>query len=253
MKQRINLEYLTVDDIDFNEIKAEIIKNEVLNNIPKVVMTPNAGHLKEIMSKKDIEDIYLNADYNLIDGWPIALAASIRSRKKVKKVTGSDLTPAIFSEISAAQRVGIFGGKNEVKIREVLQAKYPNLNLQLINCDNWSDSVYDVRKIRELIQFNALSIVILSLGHPKQEKIAIELKNFDWVGSRPNWILCFGASVDFLVGDQKRAPRYFQKLGLEWLFRLINDPKKFSNRYVSAIFPSIKLILKSIILRFQNE
>ena len=78
------------------------------------------------------------------------------------------------------------------------------------------------------------------------------LKNYDWVGSRPDWVLCIGASIDFLIGDQKRAPKIFTNLGLEWFYRLISNPKKFFLRYLNAIWPSLKLIFKSFRMRKFN-
>lgn len=172
--------------------------------------------------------------------------------KKVQRVTGSDLLPKLFAELNKDIRIGIIGGSNEIKIREVLEAKYPNINIQLIDTSQWSNSIYDVRRLRELVQHNALSIVLLCLGHPKQELLAKELRNYDWAGSRPDWIMCVGATIDFLIGEQKRSPRVFQVIGLEWLFRLITNPKKFSSRYSEAVFPSMKLIFKSFRMRKFN-
>ena len=57
MNKRIDLKYLIIDDLDFTEIKTEITKDGVLNQTPKVVMTPNAGHLKEIMTNEEIKKI----------------------------------------------------------------------------------------------------------------------------------------------------------------------------------------------------
>ena len=245
MNEKIDLRYLVVNKIDFNQMIEEILRPSIKKN-PKIVFTPNAGHLSNIINLKEINEIYRLADFNLIDGWPIALAAKIRSRKPVKRETGSDLIPQLLGKLDKTIRVGIIGGQNEIEIRKKLENLYPNLNLQLVNCDAWSESIYDMRRLRELIQYNALSIVILSLGHPKQEKIAVELKNFDWVGSKPDWILCVGASIDFLTGSQKRAPKIYQKLGLEWFYRLVSNPKKFLFRYLRAIIPSLKLILNSI-------
>jgi exopolysaccharide biosynthesis WecB/TagA/CpsF family protein len=133
-----------------------------------------------------------------------------------------------------------------------LEQKYPNLNIQIIDTSTWSTSVYDVRRLRELVQYNALSIVLLCLGHPKQELLAKELKNYDWAGSRPDWIMCVGATIEYLTGTQKRAPVFFQKIGMEWFFRLITNPKKFFSRYFEAILPATKLILKSFGMRKFN-
>ena len=133
-----------------------------------------------------------------------------------------------------------------------MESRFPKLNIQIIDTSQWTNSVYDIRRLRELVQYNALSIVLLCLGHPKQELLAKELKNYDWAGSRPDWIMCVGATIDFLTGEQKRAPRFFQKIGLEWLFRLITNPNKFMQRYLNAVIPSLKLIIKSFRMRKLN-
>jgi N-acetylglucosaminyldiphosphoundecaprenol N-acetyl-beta-D-mannosaminyltransferase len=249
---KINLGSFKVDALNQDEVITEITRNLLKSVAPHVLVTPNAGHLKSINKHVEISDIYSSADLSLIDGWPIAVAARNASRKKVQRVTGSDLLPRLFGELNKDIRIGIIGGKNEIRIREVLEKKYPDINIQIVDTSQWSNSIYDVRRLRELVQHNALSIVILCLGHPKQELLAKELKNYDWAGSRPDWIMCMGATIDFIIGDQKRAPKIFQVIGLEWLFRLLTNPMKFSSRYFEAVLPSIKLILKSFGMRKFN-
>jgi N-acetylglucosaminyldiphosphoundecaprenol N-acetyl-beta-D-mannosaminyltransferase len=249
---KINLGDFKVDALNQDEVISEIKKNLLNSVAPHILVTPNAGHLKSINTEIEISEIYSSADLSLIDGWPIAVAAKNASRNKVQRVTGSDLLPRLFAELNTDIRIGIFGGSNEIRIREVLEAKYPNINIQIIDTSQWSNSIYDVRRLRELVQHNALSIVLLCLGHPKQELLAKELKNYDWAGSRPDWIMCVGATIDFLTGDQKRAPKIFQVIGLEWFFRLLTNPKKFLSRYLEAVIPSLKLILKSFRMRKFN-
>ena len=249
---KINLGNIKVDNLSQDETILAIERSLLKSVAPHILVTPNAGHLKSINTVKEISEIYSSADLSLIDGWPIAVAAKNASGMKVQRVTGSDLLPRLFSELNKDIRIGIIGGSNEIKIRQVLEARYPNLNIQIIDTSQWSNSIYDVRRLRELVQHNALSIVLLCLGHPKQELLAKELKNYDWAGSRPDWIMCMGATIDFLTGDQKRAPRIFQVIGLEWLFRLLTNPKKFSSRYFDAVLPSIKLIFKSFGMRKFN-
>jgi N-acetylglucosaminyldiphosphoundecaprenol N-acetyl-beta-D-mannosaminyltransferase len=250
--KKINLGNFKVDSLSREEVLSEISKKLLKSIAPHILVTPNAGHLKSINTEIEISEIYSSADLSLIDGWPIAVAAKNASGKKVQRVTGSDLLPRLFGELNKDIRIGIIGGSNEIKIRQVLEHKYPNINIQIIDTSQWSNSIYDVRRLRELVQYNALSIVLLCLGHPKQELLAKELKNYDWAGSRPDWIMCVGATIDFLIGDQKRAPRFFQVIGLEWFFRLITNPKKFFSRYLKAVIPSLKLIMKSFRMRKFN-
>ena len=249
---KINLGNIKVDNLSQDETILAIERSLLKSVAPHILVTPNAGHLKSINTVKEISEIYSSADLSLIDGWPIAVAAKNASGMKVQRVTGSDLLPRLFSELNKDIRIGIIGGSNEMKIRQVLEARYPNLNIQIIDTSQWSNSIYDIRRLRELVQHNALSVVLLCLGHPKQELLAKELKNYDWAGSRPDWIMCVGATIDFLTGEQKRAPKIFQVVGLEWSFRLLKNPKKFSSRYFEALLPSIKLIFKSFGMRKFN-
>lgn len=246
---KTNLGLIKVDVLSQSEV-LEMIKKSLLNSkSPNILVTPNAGHLRNIENNPELRDVYNTAELCLIDGFPIAIAAKIASKNKVSRVTGSDLLPELLKDLSKEIRVGIIGGQNQNLIKTKLENLFPNLNIQVIDTSNWSDSIYDIRRLRELVQYNALSIVLLCLGHPKQEILANELKKYDWVGSRPDWIMCVGATIDFLIGEQRRSPKLFSKIGLEWFYRFITNPKKFFNRYLNAIWPSIKLIFKSFTLR----
>ena len=249
---KINLGSFKVDAMSREEVVTQI-KSKILKSVePNILVTPNAGHLTNIFDNPELSEIYSTAELSLIDGWPIAVAAKNVSKLKITRVTGSDLLPELFSQLTKDVRVGIIGGRNESLIRQSLETRFPELNIQIIDTSQWTNSVYDIRRLRELVQYNALSIVLLCLGHPKQELLAKELKNYDWAGSRPDWIMCVGATIEFLTGEQKRAPKIFQKISLEWFYRLITNPKKFTQRYLNAIIPSLKLIFKSYGMRKFN-
>ena len=249
---KINLGNFKVDALSQEEVITQIKSKLLKSSEPNILMTPNAGHLTNIFNNPELSEIYSAAELSLIDGWPVAVAAKNASKLKITRVTGSDLLPELFTQLTKDIRVGIIGGNNESLIRQSLETRFPELNIQIIDTSQWTNSVYDVRRLRELVQYNALSIVLLCLGHPKQELLAKELKNYDWAGSRPDWIMCVGATIDFLTGQQKRAPKAFQKTGLEWFFRLITNPKKFTQRYLNAVIPSFKLIFKSFGMRKFN-
>ena len=249
---KINLGNFKVDALSQEEVLTQINIKLLKSVKPSILVTPNAGHLTNIFDNPELSEIYSTAELSLIDGWPIAVAAKSASKLKITRVTGSDLLPELFTHLTKDVRVGIIGGNNELLIRQSLESRFPELNIQVIDTSQWTNSVYDIRRLRELVQYNALSIVVLCLGHPKQELLAKELKNYDWAGSRPDWIMCVGATIDFLTGEQKRAPKFFQKIGLEWFFRLVINPKKFSQRYLKAVIPSLKLIIKSFGMRKFN-
>ena len=249
---KINLGSFKVDSLSQEEVITQIKSKLLKSAEPNVLVTPNAGHLTNIFDSPELSEIYSTAELSLIDGWPIAVAAKNASQLRIVRVTGSDLLPELFLQLTKEVRVGIVGGNHESLIRQSLESRFPDLNIQIIDTSQWTNSVYDIRRLRELVQYNALSIVLLCLGHPKQELLAKELKNYDWAGSRPDWIMCVGATIDFLTGEQKRAPKAFQKIGLEWFYRLVTNPKKFTQRYLNAVIPSLKLIFKSFRMRKFN-
>ena len=249
---KINLGAFKVDVLSKEEVITQI-KSKILKSVePNILVTPNAGHISNIFDNPELSEIYSTAELSLIDGWPIAVAAKNASKLEVTRVTGSDLLPELFTQLTKDVRIGVIGGNDESLIRQSLETRFPDLNIQIIDTSQWTNSVYDIRRLRELVQYNALSIVLLCLGHPKQELLAKELKNYDWAGSRPDWIMCVGATIDFLTGEQKRAPKAFQKIGLEWFYRLVTHPRKFTRRYLNSVIPSLKLIFKSFGIRKFN-
>lgn len=225
-----------------------IIKNFLVTNHTNFVITPNAGQLQTYRKNKELREFLKTAQLRLIDGWPLALAATIAEGQKWPRVTGSDLLPKLLESLDPQTRVGVIGGANNSEIQVRLNALYPQLNLALVNNDQYLSDEQSAKKISELCRTYEINFLILALGHPKQELLASKLKKYPVDSLRV--VLCFGASVDFLIGSQKRAPRLLQKIGLEWLYRLIKNPKRFLMRYSKAIWPSLILIISAMRMRF---
>ena len=106
---KINLGSFKVDALSQEEVIIQI-KSKILKSVePNVLVTPNAGHLPNIFNNLEISEIYSTAELSLIDGWPIAVAAKNASKLKIIRVTGSDLLPELFSQLTKDVRVGIVG------------------------------------------------------------------------------------------------------------------------------------------------
>lgn len=226
----------------------ETIKEFLLSDKTNFVLTPNAGQLATYRKNHELRTFLSNAQLRLIDGWPLAFAASLAEGKTWPRVTGSDLLPVLFQNLDPHTKVGIIGGSNRSEIEIKLKKLYPQLNLTLVNDEVFFDDEKSANRIIELCENNQINLLILALGHPKQELLAARLQKNSTSSLRA--VLCFGASVDFLVGEQKRAPKSFQKIGLEWFYRLVKNPKKFASRYLLAIWPSIVLITSALRIRF---
>lgn len=224
------------------------IENFLISNNTNFVLTPNAGHLTTYRKNQELRDFLSRAQLRLIDGWPLAFAASLAEAKKWPRVTGSDLLPKLFEILDTKTRVGIIGGSDQNQIKAKLNNLYPQLNLVLVNDEFFEESAESAKRIAQLCEENQINILVLSLGNPKQEVLAAYLKNHQVSSLRV--VLCFGASVDFLIGEQIRAPKFLQQIGFEWFYRLVTNPKKFIKRYSRAIWPSLVLFVSAVRIRF---
>ena len=110
---KINLGNFKVDALSQEEVITQI-KSKLLKSVkPSILVTPNAGHLSNIFDNPELSGIYSTAELSLIDGWPIAVAAKNASKLKITRVTGSDLLPELFTQLTKDVRVGIVGGNDE--------------------------------------------------------------------------------------------------------------------------------------------
>jgi len=226
----------------------EQIKSFLSSDKTNFVLTPNAGQLTTYRNDPDLRSFLSNSQLRLIDGWPLALAATIAEGKTCSRVTGSDLLPKLFENLAPDTRVGIIGGASRFETEAKLKALYPNLNLTLVNDEEFLTDDQNAKKISELCKKYQINLLVLGLGHPKQELLASKLVKYPVDSLKV--VLCFGASVDFIIGKQKRAPKLLQKIGLEWFYRLITNPKRFLRRYLNAIWPSLVLITSALRIRF---
>jgi len=152
----------------------------------------------------------------------------MKGRTVKEVVPGSTLTAYLFDNtITEQDTVLVFGVENEFIAK--LRAKYPKLTIEHINPSmgfiNRPDEVADLIEQIEAIKPH---YIFLSVGSPRQEFLAQMMQEKGTIGGVS---LCVGASVLFLVGAEKRAPEWMQTLHLEWLFRMLQDPKRLFMRY----------------------
>lgn len=167
----------------------------------------------------------------LADGMPIAWRGKLLTGKPWPRITGADLLPGVLALAeTTGQRVGFFGGSAETHrlLAPILRKHHPALAISGM----WAPDADGIEALSErltaMIRAAGTDILIVSLGKPRQER---------WVdrygcatGARV--LLPCGGAIDFLAGKTKRAPRWMQKLGLEWLHRLISEPRRLARRYL---------------------
>jgi N-acetylglucosaminyldiphosphoundecaprenol N-acetyl-beta-D-mannosaminyltransferase len=165
------------------------------------------------------------------DGMPLVWALRRTGLPEATRVYGPDLTPEICARAQTRGiPVGFYGATPEVleTLRANLSARFPALSIPFM----WSPpfrplSESEDAEVSEAIQASGIGILFVGLGCPKQER---------WMASHREQLDCalvgVGAAFDFLAGAKAQAPAFLQRLGLEWLFRLVCEPRRLWRRYL---------------------
>lgn len=228
--QRIAFAGAGFDPLDGAQALAWIVARSAADRFAYVV-TPNADHVVRLADNpewSELQAAYGKATLSLCDSRVLALLARIRGLE-LPVVPGSDLTARLAGEAMPAGRsVLIVGGDDSA--RETLAARMPHAEVRQFQPpmgllrDEAAMAECIARIVRERADF-----VLLAVGSPQQELIAHRIAE---CGDAGGTALCIGASVDFLTGKARRAPRWMQRLALEWLHRLLSEPRRMWRRYL---------------------
>jgi len=195
----------------------------------KYVVTPNVHHMVKLAEDPaKIQPLYDGAWRVFCDSRVLRRIASW-SGLNLPLITGSDLT-ALLVERAQEQHLNIAIVGPTAADRDALARKYPRLN---VVCHTppmgFITSEPEVQRCIDFVVRTQAPLVFLAVGMPQQEILAARIADHpDTSGVG----LCIGASIDFLIGKQNRAPVWVQKAGFEWLHRLLSDPRRLASRYL---------------------
>ena len=221
-----------VDNLTMEEALQEINKL-ITQNKNAYVVTPNVDHIVQLERGGELCEVYKNADLILTDGKPLIWISKWYGTPIKEKISGSDLFPQLC--VLAAEkgcRMYFLGAAEGVaaKAAENLMKRFPGL--QVVGTYSplfgFEKDEAEMEKIKKQIKDVKPHILIVGLGCPKQELFILHHK--DELGVPLS--LGLGASLDFEAGNIKRAPKWMADNGLEWLFRITQDPKRMAKRYL---------------------
>jgi exopolysaccharide biosynthesis WecB/TagA/CpsF family protein len=193
------------------------------------IVTPNVDHVVRIQcTRSDLWPIYRNAWITLCDSRILGNMARWAGLP-LPVVPGSDLTVALLRDIVRADdRIAIIGGNADMV--DILRRRF-GLS-QLIHHEPPMGFIHDAEATQNAERFAIAAqarYVFIAVGSPQQEMLAYHIGR---TGQATGIGLCIGASLQFLTEEQARAPKILQRLCLEWLFRLMRDPRRLWRRYL---------------------
>ncbi len=212
-------------------------------------VTPNTDHLIRFRTDQAFRDIYRQAEFVLLDSRFIARLLRRTGGVILPTCTGSTLTAELFGRVIGAQDpLVLIGGSAQQADR--LRPRYRLERLQ--HHKPPMGFVHDPLAVESCLRFieaaSPFRFCFLAVGCPQQEQLAHLL----WARGRARGLaLCVGGAVNFLTGAERRAPRWMQSAGLEWLYRLSRDPARLARRYLVRgprifwLLPRLNFLLRS--------
>ncbi len=237
------------DNLDMPEAVEAIVQLARKSTHPALVCTANLDHMATLERDDEFCRIYQSADLIVADGMPLVWLSRLAGTPLKERVAGSDL---FIHLAEASHRTGLrlyfLGGQpgSADSAAEILRARYPNV--QIVGCycppiGKFGTPDEEAHIIRS-IQDAKPDILFVGLGSPKQEK---------WIARHKSRLgvpvsIGVGASFDMAAGRVRRAPAWARSGGVEWLYRLVQEPRRLGSRYIVRDMPHLaKLAL--IILR----
>lgn len=213
---------------------------------PSAVFTLNLDHAVKLRRNARFRAAYANADVVTADGWPIAWLAR-RQGAPVERTTGADLfLPLIDAAADRGVPVFFFGTSPGVMARVGDELSLRTEGRIDIAGTHSPSNAFDPEgpeadQAIERIRQSGAKLCFVALGAPKQEVFA----DYARAQGLACCMVCVGAALDFIAGTQIRAPEMMRDNGLEWLWRLANNPKRLAKRYADSALVFAYLIAQN--------
>jgi N-acetylglucosaminyldiphosphoundecaprenol N-acetyl-beta-D-mannosaminyltransferase len=196
------------------------------------ICVSNVHMCMETFDSESFRKVVNNADLVIPDGRPIYWAQKLLGHSQAQQVRGQDITHALCKlSNDTGIKIGLYGGSSDevlAKVEQNLLLEFPNIQITYKYSPPFRPLNEDESNvIAHKINLAEVDVLFVGIGCPKQE---------NWMAANKDKVnavmLGVGAVFDFIAGTKKHAPRWMQKLGLEWLFRLVSEPKRLWKRYL---------------------
>jgi N-acetylglucosaminyldiphosphoundecaprenol N-acetyl-beta-D-mannosaminyltransferase len=250
--RRVSLAGIDLDPLTESEVIA-FVRRAIDHGAGGRIVTPNVDILRQAAADPEIRRDLASADLVLADGAPLVWASRLAGTPLPARVAGSDLIWSLSQALSYDERsIYRLGGDpasiGAQRAADRLASAFPGLRIAghaspRYGFDGDPDELDAV--CADLVETKP-DLVFVGLGFPRQEHLIRRLQ-----GDLPAaWFLGCGAAINFVAGDVRRAPVILQRLGLEWLHRLLSEPRRLASRYLVHDLPySSSLLTRSTLLR----
>ncbi len=222
MSDKVDIHGVMIDNVTMDEA-LDRVYSMLKGQTAQKIFTPNSEIIMQANREPGLKDILNSANLVVPDGAGVVLASRIMKKELKEKVSGIDLMKNILLNTSARPTsFFIFGGKPGVAEKASINilSNYPKSKILGYRNGYFDES--EIPCIIDQINDSKAEILLVGLGAPKQEK---------WIHKYAEKLNCriligIGGSIDVFAGTAKLAPEFMRKAGLEWLYRLLKEPKR---------------------------
>jgi len=218
-----------------------IIESNMENGYQIVQSGINAASIVEIVNNEQFRMAIRNSNLVNVDGMSVVWALRFLGYRIPERVPCPDLAESILTLANSRHySVFLLGAKEPclLSCRKNLEARYPNLRIVGLHNGYFKDE--DELKIVNMINKEKPDILLLGMPSPKKELFINKTKNLIYV----KYCLGVGGFFDILSGSKKRAPVWMQRIGMEWFYRFIQEPRRMWKRYLIGNTLFIWLVIK---------
>ena len=205
------------------------------------VVTPNADHLVRISRDASLLPVYRTALLRVMDSTVVTRVARLLGLRTTPVVRGTDLAAALVTQVlQPGERLTVIG--MDQALLPALRRRCPSVEIAHHNPPMGFDR--DPAAFAAAVGFavaHPARLTVLAVGMPRQEKLAAAIAA---TGQAHGVGLCVGSALEFLAGAHARAPRWVQEAGLEWLYRMVREPRRLARRYLVQCPPIFALLLR---------
>jgi len=242
LNNRLNILNIWVDPVDRKEAIRRVKKYLEAGTRPHAILAANPEKNFSVPKDAILYNAFKNADLLLPDGIGVVMAARILYGVNLERVPGSEF---IFDICDVAakgnHKVFIYGAKEEVNKKAVEELENRYQNLKIGGRANGYVKEPEMLDLIDRINDSKAEILFLALGSPKQEKWYATYKSHL---RHVRVVQGIGGTLDTIAGTVKRAPEMWCKWQLEWLYRLIMEPKRIKRQKVLPLFAVMVLLTK---------
>ena len=202
------------------------------------LLTPNLDILRQVVVDPEIRQLCEGADVVVADGMPLIWASHLQGTPLAERVTGSNLIGHICGACAErGRKVFLLGGVPGAAdgAAEALIDRNPGLDIVGRYCPpfGFEGDETEIERMVAAIRDSEADVIFVALGFPKTERLIQRIRH-----ARPEgWWIGVGISFSFLSGHVSRAPEWMQNSGLEWLHRLVQEPRRLARRYLVDDLP----------------